>query len=446
MRRDTMNRFKYLQVVAGIMLLTLIPLYAGAQTSYTIQKSVDMRNGPGSYYDLVLRLNKGATITKLDDEGTWMKVSIDDKTGWIPEQTVYLGDGEEKEQTKKEDESSSVSSRLDDAFSELSGDSSEEESPYASPAEVAAAVKGFARKFNSKRSSKTKVDLTRDFDNRINPRDYRQFRRERMTNWSWQLAQSRFPIRTDTIPSMTPEIEKMGWGIAQAIAQQGLVQDYKLQEYLNYVALIVTESSHRYETPVQVHILDDDKVVGYAAPNGIIFISKGAIQIMESEAEFAFFVGHELAHVVMQHGVKETRDRKVKIDSDDAFSELNKDLDYENRDDKYAKTAKDLAEWADQVYEYVTSKKLERYEHEADFWGMVYAYRAGYNPQAAVNLLQRIYNKQGDFKSKIGELDWQGASIKDRINNCRSHLQYMNIARDMNRDYAAAFKNMKRRL
>lgn len=427
-----------------VLLLTGFSTAFG-QSTFSIQQSVDMRSGPGSYYELVLRLNKGAQVTELEKEATWMKVRIDDKEGWIPEQSTYLAKDTDSQKSK---ESDSPSSSMDDAFSELEGgESSSEEDAYASPAQVAAAVKGFARKYTTKRSEKTVVDLTRSFDDRINPKEYRRFRRDRMGNWTWKIAQSRFPLRTDTIPTMTPEIEKMGWGIANALAQNGLVQNRELLEYLNYVAAIVTESSHRYETPVQIHVLDSDDITGYACPNGIIFISKGALQVMESEAEVAFFIAHELAHVVLQHGVKESKDRRSKIKADDAFSELEDDLDYDERqDDKYVQTSQDLTQWADQVYEYIIHKKLERYEFQADFWGVVYAYRAGYNPDASMKLLQRILNKQGDFEKKMGELDWQGASLETRIDKLNSYTKKMDLAERLNRDYKAAYQNKKQLL
>lgn len=287
------------------------------------------------------------------------------------------------------------------------------------------------------------MDFSRSFDHRINAREYRRFRKSRISDYQWNIARGRFPIVSDTIPDFTPEIEQMGWAIADIIAEDGLVENYSLQKYLNYVALVLAENSHRYEIPVQVHILDTDDVVGYAIPNGIIFVSKGALMLMETEAEVAFFLAHELAHITLQHGLKETRQRKVKIDSDRIFNELEEGLDYdEQADDKYVKISRELTQWTDQVYEYIIKDKLEAYKHEADFWGMVYMYRAGYNSQAANDLLQRFKSDAGDFISQIGELKWQGTALSERISHCRNTLGMMTAYPQLNDDFRTEYKNM----
>lgn len=413
----------------------------------SIKRSVDLRNGPGSYFDLVLRLNPGATVLQLGKEEGWMQVNFKEYDGWMPDHPVYYGNAGQENKTDSA-AAESTKNRMNEMFEEFAtaNDTGSESSPYATPAQVAAAVKGFARKYETRRGS-TNVDFSRSFDNRINIREYRRFRKDRIRDYQWSVAKERFPIEPDTIPPYTPEIEKMGWGIASVIAADGLYENYELQKYLNYVTLVVTESSHRYELPVQLHILDTEDVVGYGTPNGIIFVSKGALRLMETEAEFAFFVGHELAHVVLQHGVQETKDRKVKISSEEAFGELDEELNYDERqDDKYVQVSQNLTAWADQVYEYIISDKLEAYEHQADFWGMVYAYRAGYNPHAAVDLLNRFKQDVGNFETQIGELKWMGTDIDDRLERCRNTLGLMTQYPQLNDDNRREFQEMKTRL
>ncbi len=408
----------------------------------TLKQSLDLRDGPGSYYDLVVKLYPGVQVYRLDTSNGWHNVRIDEHMGWIPDQPSYYKDSAGGN-TTEEDTLGIPDSSMDQFYRQLAGDTSgqSDSSPYASPAEVAAAVKGFSRKYKTRRNADTRVDFSPSFRNRINAREYRRFRRSRIDNYDWNRAKNRFPLR-DTMPEITPEIETMGWAIAGVIAQQGFHNDTELQKYLNYVALLVTESSHRYDIPVQVHILDTDDVVGYSTPNGIIFVSRGALKFFQSEAEFAFFVGHELAHIVIQHGIRETENRKVRIKSDKAFAELEKEMDYAGRSgDKYVEISNRLSDWTDQVYDYIVKDKLEAYEHEADHWGMVYAFRAGYNPSAALHLLKRFREDVDDFNTQIGDLEWQGASLGKRLNKCRETRAQLRTDSDIHMDYKKVYQD-----
>lgn len=431
------------------ILITLLLIISVASFAFLlsqdrqIQHTVDVREGAGSYFDMVARLAKDTQVEALQEDEGWTFIRFADQEGWVPNSA--LGSLSSGGQRSGGDDD--VRSRFDDAFSEMGGGSaSDDEQVYASPAEVAAAVKGFARRYKTRRGE-TVVDLTDNFDRRINIREYRNFRQERISRRDLRRLNREYPIRTDTIPDLSADLDETGWAIANVLAQKGLYQDRELQLYLNYIALLVAEHSHRHEVPVQVHILDDDEILGYAIPGGIIFISKGALRAMRNEAEYANFIGHEIAHLVLQHGLLEMEQQRPRIQADRGFSELDQALrDTGFEGDEYTELQQELSDWADQVYEYLIQGRLEAYEFDADYWGMVYAARAGYSPQAAVTYLQRMLQTQGDFTARDdrGGLEWSGTSIEARIDRLRQVQSRRGYSGG--ETHEAEFQRMMRRL
>lgn len=407
----------------------------------TIKNSVDMRNGPGSYYELILRLQSGAKVSEINREQQWLQVKTEKKTGWIPQRSAYM-ENDQKKTTPDHDE---AMPNAQDAFAELAGEEADSTSdPYASPAQVAAAVKGFAKDFTAQNSGSPKNALLEDFNNFVDPGEYQRFRNSRLNNWSSRIAQDRFKLDFEKASTLNPMREKAGWGIANVIAQEGLIKNRELQQYLTHIALVLAENSHRFETPVQVYILDSDEISGYAAPNGAIFVSKGVLQLMKNEAEFAFFVAHELTHIALSHGMKETKRRKEKISAEQEFQELNREL--EDRDQKYIDAEEELNRIANQMYEYTVRDRLKEYEYEADYWGVAYTYRAGYHPKGGLNLLRRIYDKQGDYENKIGLAKWQGTSLRNRIIKIDNQIDEVGIPQNFGHDYQSTFQKNVRML
>lgn len=404
----------------SLLLTFIIPTFwlAALLNDLSIVQSVNVRSGPGSYYELVARINKNTPVQKITEEDGWVQIKAESVTGWVPQQAVGANTTGNAGTPKK---------KIDDAFAEFETGQKSAKPKTASAAQVAAVVKGFARKYKTDRGDKSQVDYTGSFEKRIDWQKYKRFRKSRVSDSDWYDLKAKLTLPpVNVIPDFSLEADIIGTAIANNIAQVGLVSNFEVQEYLNFIALVVAESSHRYDIPLQVHIIKSNEVVGYCTPNGIVFVSVGALKLMQTEAEFAFFIAHELTHVVMQHGIKELRDRKAKIRQTEAFEELDNLLDYDNReDDEYVRVSNELSEFTDQVYEYLRKDKLEAYEIEADAVGFIYMARAGYNPNEGLNLLRRFLQKSGDYaqKKEKGNLEWQGLSLQKRIENAQRSVR-----------------------
>jgi hypothetical protein len=413
------------------------PAAAPAQDARLVTP-IDGRSGPGSYYAPGVRLLRGATVKVTERRGAWVRAEIEPKqAAWIP---AYALDREQR--TAKPGELfRSVSKSL------LRGITSmidmRDRPKYITRTTATIGIRGFSSAYSAHRGMKeAEVDPALWESAAFDAAGYEAFVAARFKGRDWDAFKRRLPLDPPA-PVADPESDKLGAALTAFVARQdGLLRNPALEQYLSQVATLVAESSHAYDLPVRVYVLDSREPKGFVSPNGIVFVSAGALAKMHSEAEFAFFVGHEIAHIAFQHGLKKVSD-DARVREGDAFAEMESDLAWDERtDDKYVRTNAELSEMADQIHEYFARENNDRDELEADYWGLIYAARAGYVPEAAESLLLRMVaeGKPGD-----GALLWNGVARSKRIDGCRRGFGQITIERRELRSFEDEFQAIARR-
>lgn len=115
------------------------------------------------------------------------------------------------------------------------------------------------------------------------------------------VARTLLPIST------SKEIE-IGRGIASTIAGRFPVsQDTALTAYVNLVGLTVAGEAPRSDVAYRFAVLETPMVNAFAAPGGYIFITRGAIDLMQNESELAGVLAHEVGHVNQRHVIEGIR-------------------------------------------------------------------------------------------------------------------------------------------
>jgi predicted Zn-dependent protease len=88
--------------------------------------------------------------------------------------------------------------------------------------------------------------------------------------------------------------------------------DKKVVTYINYVGHTMEAVSTRPDRHFIFGVLETDQVGAFSGPNGYVFITRGAINLAQDEAEIAGVLGHEMTHVINQDGMNAVKGQMVK--------------------------------------------------------------------------------------------------------------------------------------
>ncbi|VXD21892.1 Peptidase family M48 [Planktothrix serta PCC 8927] len=162
----------------------------------------------------------------------------------------------------------------------------------------------------------------------------------------------------------------------------GLYPDPRLQNYVDEVGLRVVKQSDAAQAsyPFDFHLLRDPKTINaFALPGGQVFITQALFNRLNSEAQLAGVLGHEVGHVIARHGSEHLARQQLGSALVNAVGISASD----NPQD--ARQAAILAQAANQL---VNLRYGREDELESDRLGFQFMTQAGYNPKGLVELMQ----------------------------------------------------------
>lgn len=164
------------------------------------------------------------------------------------------------------------------------------------------------------------------------------------------------------------EIEMGREADVEIVAAVGLYDDPLLQDYIQDLGMEIAAASERPGLPWSFKLLDDSSVNAFALPGGFVYVTRGLMTHLDSEAELAATIGHEIGHVTARHGVNQRSKQILAAVGLEVAAILDEDL----------------APWAFAGHIGLGLLFLQHGrddERQADDLGLRYAMRAGYDPR-----------------------------------------------------------------
>ena len=182
---------------------------------------------------------------------------------------------------------------------------------------------------------------------------------------------------------------RMGKEYAQQVeASVKLIQDPVITEYVNRVGQNLVRNSDA-QVPFTIKVIDSDEINAMALPGGFFYVNSGLILAADEEAELAGVMAHEIAHVAARHITRQmTRGNWANIGTIPLIF-VGGGIGYAVRS----------AAGIGLPMTFVTFQR--GFEAEADYLGLQYMYKTGYDPQAFISFFEKV---QAQEKKKPGTL------------------------------------------
>jgi predicted Zn-dependent protease len=233
--------------------------------------------------------------------------------------------------------------------------------------------------------------------------------------------------------SLEKEI-RMGKEFAQQIESSvKLVQDPVVNEYVNRIGQNLVRNSDA-RVPFTIKVVDSDELNAFALPGGFFYVNSGLILAADDEAELAGVMAHEIAHVAARHATRQmTRGQLANLATIPLIF-VGGGIGYAIRS----------AAGFGLPLTFLTFSR--GFEEEADYLGLQYLYKTGYDPQAFISFFEKVQAKEKKKPGTLAKAFSTHPQTPDRIEKSQSEIAKILPARDQYVVNTSEFDQVKARL
>lgn len=202
----------------------------------------------------------------------------------------------------------------------------------------------------------------------------------------------------------------LGKGMAQQVERQSkVVNDPIVSEYINRVGQNLVRNSDA-KVPFTIKVIEDPTVNAFALPGGFFFVQTGLILKADTEAELAGVMAHEIAHVAARHGTRQaTRGEIAQL--------ATLPLIFMGGAAAYG-----IYEASGLLIPVSFLKFSRNFESEADYLGIQYMYKTGYDPTAFVDFFEKIQTLEKRKPGTMSKLFATHPPTDDRITKSQKEI------------------------
>src|SRR5690242_16292621 len=202
----------------------------------------------------------------------------------------------------------------------------------------------------------------------------------------------------------------LGKQVAQEVERSAkIIDDPVIAEYVNRVGQNLVRNSDA-KVPFTIKVLDSEEVNAFALPGGFFFVNSGLILKADNEAELAGVMAHEIAHVAARHGTRQATRGTI-------INYASIPLIFMGGWTGYA-----IRQGAGLAIPLGFLTFSRGFEKEADYLGLQYLYKTGYDPTAFVDFFEKIQSMEKKKPGSISKVFSTHPMTDDRIKAAQKNI------------------------